>query len=224
LALKEQLGVDKVKPRERRWVETPRNFLYLCLVLLFLHSMCMLYCYGELPSAPVIGDEVTINDPALALSQGQGLRAPSFGGSAFGLDRLFAHFPPVYIWTESLVFRAQGVSVYSLRLTTTVMGILACATFLSIAWCLCRWKLADPLTASFAACLYTLNASVIALHRIARMDTMVEFFALASLFFVLAAIFCRFDNSPHDGADRGNAENSDAGKAAWPLPQALNVT
>jgi 4-amino-4-deoxy-L-arabinose transferase-like glycosyltransferase len=164
----------------------------------------MLYRYGVLPSAPVIGDEVTINDPAIALSQGQGLRAPSFGGSAFGLDRLFAHFPPVYIWTEALVFRTLGVSAYSLRLTTTVMGILACAIFLSIAWCLCRWKLADPATASFAACLYTLNASVIALHRIARMDSMVEFFALASLFFVLAGIFCLFDSSPHDGADRGN--------------------
>ena len=160
--------------------------------------MCMLYRYGELPSAPVIGDEVTINDPAIALSLGQGLSAPSFGGSAFGLDHLYAHFPPVYIWTESLVFRALGVSVYSLRSTTTVMGILACAIFLFTVWCLCRWKLADPVTASFAACLYTLNASVIALHRIARMDSMVEFFALASLLFVLAGIFSRF------GVDLGN--------------------
>ncbi len=202
LTLKEQLGVEQVNPRERRWIETPRNFLYLCLVLLFLHSTCMLYRYGELPSAPVIGDEVTINDPAIALSRGQGLRAPSFGGSSFGLDRLYAHFPPVSIWTESLVFRAFGVSVYSLRLTTTVMGILACAIFLFIAWCLCRWGLADPVTMSFAACLYTLNASVIALHRIARMDTMVELFALASLLFVLASIFCQFDSSIQNGADR----------------------
>jgi 4-amino-4-deoxy-L-arabinose transferase-like glycosyltransferase len=84
------------------------------------------------------------------------------------------------------------------------MGILACAIFLFIVWCLCRWKLADPITASFAACLYTLNASVIALHRVARMDSMVEFFALASLLFVLAGIFCRFDSSTRDGADRGN--------------------
>ncbi len=204
MTLKEQLGVDKVKPGERRWIETPRNFLYLCLVLLFLHATCMLCRYGELPSAPVIGDEVTINDPAIALSRGQGLTAPSFGGSAFGLDRLYAHFPPVYIWTESLAFRALGVSVYSLRSTTTVMGILACAVFLFMAWCLCRWRLADPVTASLAACLYALNASVIALHRIARMDSMVELFALASLLFVLAGIFCRFDSSPHDGADRGN--------------------
>jgi 4-amino-4-deoxy-L-arabinose transferase-like glycosyltransferase len=164
----------------------------------------MLYRYGALPSAPVIGDEITINDPAISLSRGQGLSAPSFGGSAFGLDHLYAHFPPVYIWTESLVLRALGVSVYSLRLTTTVMGILACAIFLFIVWCLCRWKLADPITASFAACLYTLNASVIALHRVARMDSMVEFFALASLLFVLAGIFCRFDSSTRDGADRGN--------------------
>ena len=205
MTLKEQLGVEQVKQRERRWIETPRNFLYLCFLLLLLHSACMLHRYGELPSAPVIGDEVTINDPAIALSRGQGLRAPSFGGSAFGLDRFYAHFPPLYIWTESLVFRAFGVSVYSLRLTTTLMGILACAIFLFIAWCLCRWGLADPATMSFAACLYTLNASVIALHRIARMDTMVEFFALASLLFVLASIFGRFPSAARDPGDQSNA-------------------
>jgi hypothetical protein len=205
LTLKEKLGVEEVNQRERRWIQSPRNFLYLCVVLLLLHTACMLYRYGELPSAPVIGDEVTINDPAIALSRGQGLRAPSFGGSPFGMDRFYAHFPPLYIWTESLVFRAFGVSVYSLRLTTTVMGILACATFLFIAWCLCRWKLADPVTMSFAACLYTLNASVIALHRIARMDTMVEFFALASLLFVLASIFARFDSETLNSGDRHNA-------------------
>jgi 4-amino-4-deoxy-L-arabinose transferase-like glycosyltransferase len=164
----------------------------------------MLYRYGNLPSAPVIGDEVTINDPAIALSRGQGLSAPSFGGNPFGLDHLYAHFPPVYLWTQSLVFRAFGVSVYSLRSTTTVMGILACAIFLFIAWCLCRWKFADPVTTGLAACLYTLNASVIALHRIARMDSMVEAFALASLLFVLAGIFRPFDSAAHDGADLPN--------------------
>src|SRR5207245_5046559 len=107
--------------------------------------------------------------------------------------------------TESLVFRIFGVSAYSLRLTTTVMGILACAIFLFIAWCLCRWALADPATMSFAACLYTLNASVIALHRIARMDTMVEFFALASLLFVLASIFGLFPSAARDPGDQSNA-------------------
>jgi hypothetical protein len=204
LTLKEQLGVDKVKPCERRWIDHPARFLYLGFILLFLHSACMLYRYGELPSAPVLGDEVTINDPAIALSRGQGLTAPSFGGSAYGMDHLYAHFPPIYIWSESLAFRALGVSVYSLRSTTTVMGILAGAIFLCIAWCLCRWRLADPIAASFAAALYTLNASVIALHRIARMDSMVELFALASLLFVLAGIFCRFGSSTPNGADLAN--------------------
>lgn len=164
----------------------------------------MLYRYGDLPSAPVIGDEVTINDPAMALSRGQGFVAPSFGGSSLGLDHLYGHFPPVYLWVESLAFRAFGVSAYSLRLTTTVMGILACAVFLFITWCLCRWKLADPVTAGFAACLYALNGSVIALHRIARMDSMVEFFALVSLLFVLASLFGRFGSSTDKGIDLGN--------------------
>jgi 4-amino-4-deoxy-L-arabinose transferase-like glycosyltransferase len=57
---------------------------------------------------------------------------------------------------------------------------------------------------SFAACLYTLNASIIALHRIARMDSMVEFFALLSLLCVLASIFGRFESSLSNEANRDN--------------------
>jgi hypothetical protein len=149
----------------------------------------MLYRYGHLPVAPVLGDEVIINEPAIALSRGQGLVAPSFQDSAFGLDKLYAHFPPVYIFAESLAFRKFGVSVYSLRLVTTAMGIAAAGIFLVLMWGLCRWGLADWGTASIAACLYTLNASTLIMHRIARMESTVECLLLSSLLCVLAGIF-----------------------------------
>jgi hypothetical protein len=158
-------------------------------VLLLLHTFFMLYRYGQLPVAPVIGDEVIINEPAVALSRGQGLIAPGFRDSAFGLDKLYAHFPPVYIFAESLAFRAFGVSVYSLRLVTTVMGIASAGFFLLLMWCLCRWGLADWGTASIAACLYTLNATMLVLHRLARMESTVECLALSSLLCVLTGIF-----------------------------------
>ena len=149
----------------------------------------MLYRYGQLPVAPVIGDAVIINEPAVALSRGQGLIAPGFRDSAFGLDQLYAHFPPVYIFAESLAFRAFGVSVYSLRLVTTVMGIASAGFFLLLMWCLCQWGLADWGTSSIAACLYTLNATMLVLHRLARMESTVECLALSSLLCVLTGIF-----------------------------------
>ena len=167
----------------------------------------MLYRYGHLPVAPVIGDEIIINDPAVALSRGQGLIAPGFRDSPFGLDKLYAHFPPVYIFAESLAFRAFGVSVYSLRLVTTVMGIASAGIFLLLMWCVCRWDLADWGTASLAACLYTLNATMLVLHRLARMESMVECLTLGSLLCVLTGIYSKTgsrasDNEQHSWTNR----------------------
>ena len=158
----------------------------------------MLYRYGQIPIAPVIGDEVIINEPAVALSRGQGLISPGFRDSAFGLDKLYAHFPPVYIFAESLAFRAFGVSVYSLRLVTTVMGIASAGLFLLLMWCMCRWDLADWATSSIAACLYTLNATMLVLHRLARMESMVECLTLGSLLCVLAGIYSKTENHSDD--------------------------
>jgi hypothetical protein len=91
------------------------------IVLLLLHTAAILYRFGSIPPAPVYGDEIIINDPAIALSRGQGLIAPSFTGSPMGIDKLYAHFPPLYIYLQSYVFRLFGISAYSLRLLTTVM-------------------------------------------------------------------------------------------------------
>jgi 4-amino-4-deoxy-L-arabinose transferase-like glycosyltransferase len=151
----------------------------------------MVYRYGQIPIAPVIGDEVIINEPAVALSRGQGLISPGFRDSAFGLDKLYAHFPPVYIFAEALAFRAFGVSVYSLRLVTTVMGVASAGLFLLLLWCICRWNLADWGTASVAACLYTLTATMLVLHRLARMESMVEYLTLGSLLCVLTGIYSK---------------------------------
>src|SRR5580765_1851986 len=88
-----------------------RGILWLGISLFLLHAFFMLYRYGSFPVAPVLDDEVITSEPAVALSRGQGLVAPAFRDSSFGLDKLYAHFPPVYIFAESLPFRAFGVSV-----------------------------------------------------------------------------------------------------------------
>jgi hypothetical protein len=157
--------------------------------LLALHAFAMFYSYGSLPVAPVFGDEIIINDPAIALSRGQGLKASSFTDSVFGIDKLYAHFPPIYIYAQSLIFRLFGVSVYSLRLTTTLMSIAAAAVFILLLQSLYKWRVVERRTALLLAALYTLNASTIVLHRVGRMESTIEFFCLCSLFCVLTVIF-----------------------------------
>jgi hypothetical protein len=181
----------------------------------------MLYRYGQIPIAPVIGDEVIINEPAVALSRGQGLISPGFRDSAFGLDKLYAHFPPVYIFAEALAFRAFGVSVYSLRLVTTVMGVASAGLFLLLLWCICRWNLADWGTASVAACLYTLNATMLVLHRLARMESMVEYLTLGSLLCVLTGIYSKTGIPSSDGKPQSSTNNDNGRRLLFLLAGAV---
>lgn len=162
--------------------------------LVLLHAFAILYRFGSLPIAPVYGDEIIINDPAIALSRGQGLIAPSFTDSPFGIDKLFAHFPPVYLYLQSIIFRWLGVSVYSMRLLTTVMSIAAVAVFVLLVHLLCKWGVAKPRTALLLAALYALSSPTIVLHRVARMESLIEFLALSSLACVLAAYFMPLQN------------------------------
>jgi hypothetical protein len=150
-----------------------RRYLRLAFVFFLINVACMLVRYGQLPLAPVQGDEVIINDAAVSLGQGQGYAATSFAGSPYGIDHLFAHFPPLYPLTESLAIRVFGVSVYSLRLTTTVMTLCASAVLLLLLYFLVKEKVLDWVAASLVAALYCTCAPLIVVDRMARMESMV---------------------------------------------------
>ena len=149
----------------------------------------MLYRLGSIPNIPVFGDEIVINDPAIALSRGQGLTAPSFADSVSGLDKLYAHFPPVYIFLQAAMFRMLGVSGYSLRLLPTIFSIAAVVVFLVILYRLLGYGLVKGRTAFFVGCLYALSAPVIILHRISRMESLVELLSLMTLYCALRLTF-----------------------------------
>ena len=179
-------GMNLVDPA-RFPAKQSRAFLWTCLALLCVNSFCMLYRYGQLPLAPVLGDEVIINDPAVSLSRGLGLRALSFQNSAYGIDKLYAHFPPVYLFLESLAFRGMGVSVYSLRLVTTFNTIVTTAVFLLLLWLLLRRRVIGFRAGILTACILATDASLIGMQRIARMESTLEALALLGLMFVLLA-------------------------------------
>jgi 4-amino-4-deoxy-L-arabinose transferase-like glycosyltransferase len=163
-----------------------RRFVVLSLALVVLHVFFMLFHYGQLPIVPVVGDEVIINDASVSLARGQGYAARSFAGSQYGLDRVFAHFPPLYPYTEALAFRLFGVSVYSLRLTATLVSIGSTLVLFWILLRLCRKQLMDWNVALLIEALYCTNASLISLERVARMESMIGLLVFLSL----AAVLC----------------------------------
>lgn len=170
-----------------------RQYVWAAVFFFGLHAFFMLYRYGQLPVAPVLGDEVIINDAALSLGTGHGYAATSFADSRYGIDHLFAHFPPLYPLTESLAVRAFGISVYSLRLTTTVMSIAANAVFLALLYGLCRSGLVSPAAAMMLGGIYSTFTPLIVVSRMARMESMIELLTLLALWTIFRAVTLRED-------------------------------
>jgi 4-amino-4-deoxy-L-arabinose transferase-like glycosyltransferase len=151
------------------------------MLLVLLHIFFMAYRYGHLPIVPMVPEEVIINDASISLARGHGYVATSFADSKYGLDHLFAHFPPLYPYTQALVFRIFGVSAYSLRLTTSVMSICSTIVLLLILFRLCKARLLDWNVALLINALYCTNASFISFERMARMESMISLLTLLSL-------------------------------------------
>jgi hypothetical protein len=180
-------GVGVAIPGQRTSL-TKRKYLVLSVALIALHIVFMLFRYGQLPSAPVFSDEVIINDPSISLSLGHGYIAESFADSKYGLDRVYAHFPPVYPYTEALAFKVFGISAYSLRLTTTVMSIGSTLVLLFLLYRLCVFGLMSWDVALLVEALYCTNASYLSAERTARMESMISLLVLLSLCAIIHAL------------------------------------
>jgi 4-amino-4-deoxy-L-arabinose transferase-like glycosyltransferase len=163
------------------------RYLVLSLVLILLHAGLMVFRCGQLPIAPAVPDEVIINDASISLARGQGYVASSLTDSKYGLDHLFAHFPPLYPYTEAVAFRVMGVSAESLRATTILMSILSTVVLFLLLYRLCKRGLLHWSVALLIEGLYCTNASLIALERMARMESMISVLMLLSLWGIVCA-------------------------------------
>jgi 4-amino-4-deoxy-L-arabinose transferase-like glycosyltransferase len=158
-----------------------RRYLLYSILLVLIHGFFMAYRYGHLPIVPMVPEEVIINDASISLAHGHGYVATSFTDSKYGLDHLFAHFPPLYPYTQALAFRIFGISAYSLRLTTTVMSLCSTVVLLLILFRLCKARLLDWYVALLINAIYCTNASFVSFERMARMESMISLLTLMSL-------------------------------------------
>jgi hypothetical protein len=165
-----------------------QRYWLLSFVLVALHCFFMLFHLGSLPVAPIVPDEIVINDASISLAQGHGLVAESLADSKYGLDHIFAHFPPLYPYTQALAFRILGISASSLRTTTTVMSIAASIVFVLLLYRLCVFDLMSWDVALLLVGLYCTNASFASVERMARMESMIGFLMLLSLGAIVWAV------------------------------------
>lgn len=156
------------------------RFVCAAVAMVLIHAGFMLYGYGWLPTAPFYGDEIIIHDAAIALARGHGYIATSFSGSNFAVDKVFSHFPPLYPLVTAATFRLFGVSVYSMRLTTTVMSIASTAALAALLLYLCRSRLLARQTALLVLAIYCTTAPLILLERVARMESMIALLVIVA--------------------------------------------
>lgn len=103
--------------------KTDRKSLFLVLGL----SLVVLIGGTRLPLFPN-GDEVQHQDVALSISEGDGLRAPSYEGT--GIDEFYAHYPPLYFYVQAGVLYLFGINPYSVRFVSFISFVLLNVLFL----------------------------------------------------------------------------------------------
>jgi len=156
----------------------------LWILLFIIRAAGLLIGLDRLPMVPTVYPEVIINDPAVSLSQGHGFVAFSLEHSVNGLDKLYAHFPPVFIALQALVFRLFGFSGITLRALSVVCDLATCFVFLLILAEFEKRKILDRAGAMLAGILIVLEPTAMIHAREGRMES------LNTLLGALALLLC----------------------------------
>ena len=170
----------------RRW------FMPLWITLFVVRALMLCIGLDRLPMVPTVADEVFVNDPALALSLGHDLTAFSLTHSRLGLDQVFANYPPVFIFLQSLVFRMFGFSAVTLRASGVACDLAGGLVFLLILRELRERGIVDDLASGFSGAVFLLQPTTLAHAREARMESLV--LLLGSVAFYLALRASRASN------------------------------
>ncbi len=163
------------------------NKFWLLLLPGLLYCLLLWLGYDRLPLLPVVGDGPLIQDAALSLARGQGLRAPSFG-ETLGFEALYAHHPPVYLYLQSLIIRCLGLTPFSLRASSILFASLAMAAWLACFGLVLRLRWLERGVFWVCSLLYLVEPTLFSLGRWERMDSLANFLVATSLLLLLLAV------------------------------------
>lgn len=152
-------------------------------VLLLLRISLAWYGFDRLPLI-TSNDEAILNDPAVALSRGQGLRAPSFEGTIIG--GFYAHHPPIYTLLQAVFFRWGGITPLTLRGLGLASSLAALFALLYLLFRLWRHKACDRLAALAIASVCLAEPTTLSLARWGRMDGLAVFFCVLAFGLLLS--------------------------------------
>ena len=166
-------------------------FKYYCafFTLFILRVLLVFIGFDRLPLIPALGDEVIINDAAITLARTGSMVNQSFTYSSLGLDHLYGHFPPIFILAQAGVIKIFGLSAFSLRLISLTSVLLLPAISSLILLDLYKKKIIKKHILFWITAIIFLDMSSISFGRMARMDSLANFFILLALFKCLGKHF-----------------------------------
>lgn len=152
-----------------------------------------LYClllwagYARLPMVPIVADGPILQDPPLSMARGQGMVAPSLAGT-IGLERLWAHYPPVYFWLQALVYSILGLSPLALRLVSLLAAMGAAALALGCFREMRRLELVETRTQWLMGLLVLTEPLSWTTGRWERMESLLTMLGLAAIWILLRGV------------------------------------
>ena len=158
---------------------------WIC-ILLCLFVVRGFFCFYGFDRRPLVSsnDEVIIEDPALALARGQGLRLVSFPG--LELTKMWAHYPPAFFLIQAAVYKVFGFSPASSRIPGICFSLLGVAILCGILVALFRTEYIDRFAMFASLLLLLFDPFIVVISRVGRMEQLALFFGLAGL----AAVIC----------------------------------
>ena len=168
------------------------NWNKIVILLIILRVIIGWYGFDTLPLISN-SDEGIIQDPAVSLSQGTGLIAPSFKGLI--INDLYAHHPPIFIWIQAIIFRLLGFSEFSLRGLGVTSGFISIIILILVLRTLYQIKLINKAALVLSTMMVIFDPISLSLSRWGRMDSTANLFALLGILFLfkLYAVRKTFD-------------------------------
>lgn len=96
--------------------------MHFLFILLTFRIILNLYGFDIIPFLSS-NDEVAIQDPSIYLNKFGEFKALSFYGQL--IDQVYAHHPPIFVWTQTQYFKIFGFNQYTLRIPAILYSIIS---------------------------------------------------------------------------------------------------
>ena len=167
-----------------------RHKIIYIIILFLLRIFILWFGYDRLPYIPACPDEIVANDPAISLSDNNGLVLQSFTNDVIAGNKFFASYPPLFPIIQAMIFKLFGISPFTFRFLNISSQIIFLLLFLYVLQKLRSRKVLDDFAFIIASSLILTDPITLYWARAGRMDMLAILFGIIALTILLSFRKC----------------------------------